>query len=132
MTEQELSDAVKRERLTLIRDSAAEMGLYNGALLAGVAQSETNLAHCFSEAGFACPGPASPSCGGMPIIAGGADGPCASMLGGLGMFQFDAGTYADTVSTYGDSILTIEGNTAQAVAFVVSKAELDVAGVDDW
>ena len=132
MTEQELSDAVKRERLTLIRDSAAEMGLYNAALLAGVAQSETGLAHCASEASFACPGPASPSCGGMPVIAGGADGPCSAMQGGLGMFQFDAGTYAETVATYGDSILTIEGNTAQAVAFTVSKVELDIPNIDDW
>ena len=34
---------------------------------------------------------------GGPIIAGGADGPCADMQGGLGMFQFDAGTYQQTV-----------------------------------
>jgi len=131
-TEQGITEAVKRERLTLIRDSAAEMGVYNAALLAGIAKSETELAHCFSEAGFACPGPASPSCGGDPIIAGGADGPCSAMQGGLGMFQFDAGTHAETVALYGESILTIEGNTAQAVAFVVDKIELDVNGVNDW
>lgn len=130
--EQGITDAVKRERLTLIRDSAAEMGVYNAALLAGIAQSETNLAHCFSEAGFACAGPASPSCGGAAVIAGGADGPCSAMQGGLGMFQFDAGTYAETVATYTDAILTIEGNTAQAVAFVVDKVIMDVSGVGDW
>lgn len=131
-TEQGISEAVKRERLSLIRDSAAEMGVYNAALLAGIAKSETELAHCFSEAGFACPGPASSSCGGEAIIAGGADGPCSAMQGGLGMFQFDAGTFAETVATYGDSILTIEGNTAQAVAFVVDKIILDIDGVNDW
>jgi MYXO-CTERM domain-containing protein len=131
-TEQGITEAVKRERLALIRDSAAEMGAYNAALLAGIAKSETELAHCFSEAGFACAGPASPSCGGEAIIAGGADGPCSAMQGGLGMFQFDAGTFTDTVTTYGDSILTIEGNTAQAVAFVVDKIILDVDGVSDW
>jgi uncharacterized protein (TIGR03382 family) len=54
------------------------------------------------------------------------------MQGGLGMFQFDAGTYADTVSTYGDSILTIEGNTAQAVNFVVVREQMDIAEAKDW
>ena len=38
-TEQELSAAVRRERATLIRDSAAEMGMYNAALLGGIAIS---------------------------------------------------------------------------------------------
>jgi hypothetical protein len=128
----ELTAAVRHERYGLIRDAAAEMGLYNAALMAGIAISETNLAHCQSEATYACQGPASPSCGGGPIIAGAADGPCSDMQGGLGMFQFDAGTYAQTLATYGDSILTIEGNTAQAVSFVVERAQQSVMGVDDW
>lgn len=131
-TEQAITEAVRHERFGLIRDAAAEMGLYNAALLAGVAISETNLAHCQSEATYACMGPASPSCGGGPIIAGAADGPCGDMQGGLGMFQFDAGTYAQTLSTYGDSILTIEGNTAQAVSFVVVRARQDIAAAQDW
>ncbi|CAN5913392.1 hypothetical protein BH11MYX3_BH11MYX3_42860 [soil metagenome] len=129
--DQELSAAVRRERATLIRDSAAEMGMYNAALLGGIAISETNLAHCFSEASFGCPGPDSPSCGG-PILAGGADGPCTDMQGGLGMFQFDSGTYAQTVATYGASVLTVEGNTAQAVSFVEGRLAQDIAGIDDW
>lgn len=133
----EITTAVRHERFGLIRDSAAEMGLYNAPLLAGVAISETNLAHCQSEATYACQGPASPSCNGGPIIAGAADGPCSAMQGGLGMFQFDAGTYADTLSTYGDSVLTIEGNTAQAVNFVVVRAIQDKHATDwltavDW
>ncbi len=131
-TEQQLSAEVTQQRYTLIRDSAAEMGMYNGALLAGIAISETNLAHCQSEATYACKGPASPSCNGGPIIAGAADGPCTSMQGGLGMFQFDAGTYDQTVAAYGPSILTVEGNTAQAVSFVVDKVELDIPNIDDW
>ena len=131
--EQGITEAVKRERLTLIREAAAEMGVTNAALLAGIAKSETELSHCYSEASFAsCPGPASPSCNGEPIMAGGADGPCSAMQGGLGMFQFDAGTYAETLATYGAPVLTIEGNTAQAVAFVVDKVILEVDGVADW
>ncbi|HEV7558867.1 MAG TPA: hypothetical protein VGO00_25520 [Kofleriaceae bacterium] len=122
----------RHEHLTLIRDVAASLGLGNAALLGGIAVSETGLAHCWSEATWACQGPASPSCDGGPVIAGAADGPCADMQGGLGMFQFDAGTYTDTVNAYGDAILTIEGNTAQAVAFVVDKVERDIAGTTDW
>lgn len=130
--EADLSAAVKKERLQLIRDSAAEMGVTNAALMGGIAMSETALAHCQSEATYACKGPASPSCGGGPIIAGSADGPCSAQQGGLGMFQFDSGTYAQTISTYGDSILTVEGNTAQAVSFVVDRLIQDINGVNDW
>ncbi len=130
--ESNLSAAERRARFELIRDSAAEMGLYNAPLLAGVAISETNLAHCDSEAGFGCPGPASPSCGGGAILAGAADGPCGDMQGGLGMFQFDAGTYTQTLATYGDSVLTIEGNTAHAVNFVVVRARMDITQAMDW
>jgi hypothetical protein len=125
-----ITTAVRHQRFGLIRDSAAEMGLYNAALLAGVAISETNLAHCQSEATYACMGPASPSCNGGPVIAGSADGPCGDMQGGLGMFQFDSGTYAMTLATYGDSILTIEGNTAQAVNFVEVRAIQDKHATD--
>ena len=128
--ESQITTAVRHERFGLIRASAAEMGLYNAALLAGVAISETNLAHCQSEATYACMGPASPSCNGGPIIAGAADGPCNLMQGGLGMFQFDAGTYQDTINTYGDSILTIEGNTAQAVNFVEVREVQDKHSTD--
>jgi hypothetical protein len=127
----EITTAVRHERYGLIRDSAAEMGLYNAALMAGIATSETALAHCQSEATYACQGPASPSCNGGPIIAGAADGPCSDMQGGLGMFQFDSGTYAQTLATYGDSILTIEGNTAQAVSFVEERVEQTIK-LDGW
>lgn len=132
-TAQDLSAATKMERYTLIRDSAYQMGHYNAALLAGIAISETGLAHCYDEApGFSCPGPASSSCGGSAVIAGGADGPCADMQGGLGMFQFDAGTYAQTLAAYGPQIVTVEGNTAQAVWFVEDKVANNIAGIDGW
>jgi hypothetical protein len=120
-----------QQRLALIRDTAAQMGVYNAALIGGIAVSETNLAHCWSEATYACMGPDSPSCAG-PVIAGSADGPCSAMQGGLGLFQFDAGTWADTVATYGDAILTVEGNTAQAVSFVIDKVMRDIAGATSW
>jgi hypothetical protein len=126
-----LSAMLRHDRLAVIRDTSAQMGLYNAALLGGIAVSETNLAHCWSEATYACKGPDSPSCGG-PIIAGSADGPCAAMQGGLGMFQFDAGTWADTIARYGDAILTVSGNTAQAVSFVVDQVAREVPGVTGW
>jgi hypothetical protein len=122
----------RHDRLALIRDSAREVGVFNAALIGGIAISETNLAHCYDEVSFGCPGPASPSCNGGPVIAGGADGPCSDMQGGLGMFQFDAGTYAQTISTYGEAILTVEGNTAQVVAFLVERMKQSVDGITDW
>ena len=47
---------VRAARYALIRDTAAQMGLYNAALIAGIALSETNLAHCQAEATYACSG----------------------------------------------------------------------------
>ena len=129
---QDLTAAQRMARAALIRDAAAEMGVHNAALLGGIAISETGFAHCWSEATWACQGPASTSCDGGPIIAGSADGPCADQQGGLGMFQFDAGTYAQTLSTYGPTILTVEGNTAQAVEFVIERMQQSIAGIDDW
>jgi hypothetical protein len=54
------------------------------------------------------------------------------MQGGLGMFQFDAGTYDQTVAAYGPQILTIEGNSAQAVWFVIDKVEMDIPNATTW
>jgi hypothetical protein len=127
-----VSVEMRHARFTVIRDTAARMGVHNAALLAGIAISETHVAHCQSEASYSCPGPASPACAGAPIIAGAGDGSCSLMQGGLGMFQFDAGTYADTLTTYGPRILTIAGNAEQAVSFVIDKVMMDVPGVQDW
>lgn len=120
----QLSAEKRRERARLIRDSAAASAMTNGVLLAGIAEAETNMAHCWSEATWACQGPASSSCGGGPVIAGSADGPCANRQGGLGMFQFDAGTHSQTLSREGRRVLTIQGNTQAAVEFVVDKVRI--------
>src|SRR5688500_16744284 len=79
-----LTTAQRKARAEIIRDTAAASGMTNGALLAGIGEVETNFAHCWSEATWACQGPASASCGGGPVIAGAADGPCSYQQGGLG------------------------------------------------
>ena len=45
------------------------------------------------------------------------------------MFQFDAGTYDDTIARYGSDIVTVEGNTAAVVPFLVERAIQSVDGV---
>ncbi len=115
-----LTAAERMVRLTQIRDAAAEVGLANGVLLAGIANAETGLAHCWSEATWACQGPASEDCDFGPVIAGSGDGPCENMQGGLGMFQFDAGTYEQTLAREGDRILSIAGNVQAGIDFVVA------------
>ena len=129
-TTQQLTAAQRKAHVTAIRDVAAGVGLTNGALLGGIAVSETGLVHCWSDATWACKGPASPSCGGGPVIAGSGDGACSIQQGGLGMFQFDAGTYSQTLALYGSDVLTLEGNIAQAVEFVAEKVNQDVAGIN--
>ncbi len=109
----------KQPRYVAIKNASAARGFRNGYLLAGIANDETGLAHCWSEATWACQGPSSPDCGGGPIIAGSADGPCANQQGGLGMFQFDAGTYSQTIAKYGSSILTIDGQIGAAIDYSV-------------
>ncbi len=130
--ESDLTAAERRVRLTQIRDAAAARGLTNGVLLAGIAQNETGLAHCWSEATWACQGPNSTDCGGGPVIAGAGDGPCADMQGGLGLFQFDAGTYDQTLAREGDRILLIAGNVEAAIDFVLAMVvrSIYIPGVD--
>ena len=103
----------------------------NGVLLAGIAQVETGLSHCWSEATWACQGPTSSSCGG-PVIAGASDGPCSSEQGGLGMFQFDGGTYDQTLARDGTAILELDGNIEHAVDFVAQRVVEDISGVDSY
>lgn len=127
----ELTAAQRKARAEIIRDTAAAVGMTNAALLAGIGEVETNFAHCWSEATWACKGPASSSCGGGPVIAGAADGPCSQQQGGLGMFQFDAGTYAQTIATYGPNIVTLQGNVDAVVPFLVKRAIESVDGVNN-
>jgi hypothetical protein len=126
-----LTAAQRRARSELIRDTAAVSGMTNAALLAGIGEVETNFAHCWSEATWACQGPASASCGGGPVIAGAADGPCSDEQGGLGMFQFDSGTFTQTIATYGPDIVTIQGNVDAVIPFLVTRAIQSVDGVNN-
>jgi hypothetical protein len=127
----DLSSSQRQPRYTRMRDAASARGITNTAfLLAGIAMDETGLAQCWSEATWACQGPGSPDCGGGPVIAGSADGPCSAQQGGLGMFQFDSGTFHDTLRTYGNDVLTIEGQTAHAVDYVVNMVKISAYTTD--
>ncbi len=125
MSESPLTAVQRMPRYQRIRDSAAARGLRNNAfLLAAIAFHESRLAMCWSEATQHCRGPSSPACGGGPVLAGSGDGPCSARQGGLGMFQFDAGTFEQTVSAYGNGVLTIEGQVSSAIDFVVRIVKL--------
>ena len=106
-----------------IRDAACGAGMTQGWMLAGIADAETRMSHCWSELTWACQGPNSSDCGGGPTVAGAGDGPCSLRQGGIGMFQFDAGTFDDTLRREGDRILSIAGNTQAAVDFVAAMVQ---------
>ena len=92
-----LTLAQRRTRAGLIRDTAARAGLPRaGWLLAGLADAETQMSHCWSELTWACQGPYAADCRG-PVVAGAGDGPCSARQGGLGMFQFDGGDFDATL-----------------------------------
>lgn len=114
-----LSSAERLERATRIQVVARARGIDSGLLLAGIADAESGMAHCHAELPAACQGPPSIDCGGMPVVAGAGDGACESRLGGLGMFQFDAGDHDDTLRREGARILTLEGNVEAAIDFVI-------------
>jgi len=121
----------RRPRYEKIRNAATARGITNTSfLLAGIAMDETGLAQCWSEATWACQGPPSPDCGGGPIIAGSADGPCGAQQGGLGMFQFDSGNFNDTLRTYGNDVLTIEGQVRHAIDYVVNMVKISAYTTD--
>src|SRR5437762_2909729 len=124
-----LTAAQRKARAELIRDTAKASGMTNAALLAGIGEVETNFAHCWSEATWACQGPASSSCGGGPVIAGASDGPCSAQQGGLGMFQFDSGTFSQTLAVYGPNIVTMQGNVDAVIPFLVTRAKQSVTGI---
>ncbi len=108
-------------RYEAIRDIGASRGFPStGFLLAGIAYAETQLAHCHSELTWACEGPDSVDCGGGPVVAGAGDGPCSLRQGGLGMFQFDGGTFDQTLARDGHEILTLSGNISHAYDFATN------------
>jgi hypothetical protein len=126
-----LSSSDRIPRYQRMRDAAAARGIASTSfLLAGIAMDETGLAHCWSEATWACQGPSSPDCGGGPVIAGAGDGPCAARQGGLGMFQFDSGTFTDTLRTYGNDVLTVEGQVRHAIDYVVNMVKISAYTTD--
>jgi murein DD-endopeptidase MepM/ murein hydrolase activator NlpD len=118
----ELSASVRRARATTIRDAARADGITNGLVVAMLAEEETFLNHCHSEAPtWSCPGPASPDCGGGAVISGGGDGPCSIDQGGLSLFQIDDGTESQTVAAHGARVLTIEGSAHVAINRLIDK-----------
>ncbi len=118
------------EMASIIRDTAGGEGMTNAVLLAGIGEVESTLAQCWADAKWACKGPASPTCGGGPVIAGSGDGPCSLKQGGLGMFQFDAGTFSQTVRKYGNEILSLEGNVSEVLPFLTKRIVESVPGVN--
>lgn len=118
-----LSFTERQEVAALIRDIAFAKGISNGVVIAGVAQQETNLVHCFADAPFHCAGPWSSSCGGA-VLAGSGDGPCSIQQGGLGMFQLDSGTHWQTRQQHGDRVLDIDGNIDIGIDFILHKVEI--------
>ncbi len=124
-SEAPLTSTDRVPRYARIRDVAASRGLQDKAfLLAGIANHESGMAMCYAEATQYCAGPPSPDCGGGPVMAGGGDGPCADRAAGLGMFQFDAGDYDDTLRVYGADIVTIDGQIRAAVDFAVRMVKI--------
>lgn len=118
--EAELTATQHRARCDAVKSRASVLGITNPLVYAGVAQHETQLGHCWSEATSACQGPYSAYCGG-PVLAGAADGPCSYQQGGLGMYQFDAGTYTQTLNANGTGILSLNGNIDKAFPFIINK-----------
>src|SRR5262249_29892057 len=49
------------------------------------------------------------------------DGPCSQKQGGLGMYQLDAGTYAQTLSAYGKDVVELDGQIDQGVDVIIQK-----------
>ena len=133
---QEVSVALLQQRSDAIKAAhAGHPSIHNPLLFAGIAYVETKMAHCYSEyvsqVGAACAGPASASCGNGSVTAGYADGICANQQGGLGMFQFDEGTYSQTLAKWTTSgywngqtrdVLDLQGNIAASIDFVLFKA----------
>ncbi|CAN5923620.1 hypothetical protein BH11MYX4_BH11MYX4_18590 [soil metagenome] len=115
-----LTTSQRMPRYDRIKSIAAAHGLRSKAfLLAGIARHESGMAMCWSEATQHCKGPPSPDCGNGPVLAGSGDGDCSLQQGGLGMFQFDAGTYLQTTNSYGPAIVSVDGQVKAAVDFAV-------------
>ncbi|MFO0739994.1 MAG: hypothetical protein U0270_29115 [Labilithrix sp.] len=132
MSRKDIGDAIKAR--------AKLRGLTNPLLFAGIAQHETNLAHCVADyyvqkcmqsAGI----PSSASCHGGSVVIGNADATCDD--GGMGLFQLDAGTQADTVAKYGADVVELDGNIDHGIEHVLGDViacglGADVAAAAIW
>jgi len=108
-----------RSTLAVINERASLREIHQVAILAGIANAETGLTHCWADATWSCQGPSSSSCRGGAIVAGAGDGPCWKRQGGLGLFQLDGGTYAQTLHREGSNILTLAGNIDAGIDFII-------------
>lgn len=122
-SEQTLGTQEKRAKSDTVKSAAQGLGITNPLLIAGIANTEAGLAHCWSEASWTCQGPYSAECGG-PVLAGAADGPCSSQQGGLGAYQLDSGDYNDTLNAHGSDILSFAGNTRAGAGFILYKVKV--------
>src|SRR5688572_27432486 len=118
-----LSFAQRLAHTDLIKAIAASKGITNALLIAGVADHETNLVHCYDDAPWHCPGPHASSCDGA-VLAGSGDGACRIREGGLGMFQLDSGTYSQTIAQHGSRVLELDGNVDIGTDFILHKVEI--------
>lgn len=113
----------KEERCDRIKAVSATRGVTNPLVVAGIANHESGLAQCWSEATWACQGPWSADCGG-PTIAGSGDGACSLQQGGIGMFQLDGGTFAQTMATYGADVVEVAGNVDAGIDILIHKVKV--------
>ena len=115
-----LTNAQKKPVCDHIKNVAKGHGVTNPLVFAGVPNHESGLVQCWKDATWACQGPHSSYCGG-PVIAGSGDGPCSHQQGGLGMYQLDAGTYAQTLASYGHDVVELDPQIAKGVDVIIQK-----------
>lgn len=113
----------RRQVVTQIKSAADRHGITNPLLIAGIANHETQLAHCVDDyyVQKCSQDPATPpshSCQGRSVTIGNFDPNCGQ--GGLGVFQIDAGTQQDTIRVYGARVLELSGNTEIAIDHVIN------------
>jgi hypothetical protein len=115
-----LTNAQKKPVCDHIKTVSAGHGITNPLVFAGVPNHESGLVQCWKDATWACQGPHSSYCGG-PVIAGSGDGPCSQKQGGLGMYQLDAGTYSQTLASYGSDVVELDGQIDEGINTIVQK-----------
>jgi hypothetical protein len=137
VAEQTISTALLQSRCNTIKSvHASHATIHNPLLFAGIAYTETQLAHCYLEyynqvSTYVCAGPSSSDCGGA-VTAGYWDAPtCSQQAGGLSMWQFDEGNYTQTLNKWSSTgywqgkphnILSVTDSTSAAIDFILFKA----------